>query len=93
MIHRKRPGGGRLEEHPQLGQTDSAVVLRASARTRGGGMGQPGGKDAARAAATQVRSPLPPSTLAVAPALVAGEDLAQAGALGRTSGWRRRSTK
>ncbi|WP_274036466.1 phosphoribosyltransferase [Streptomyces sp. MMBL 11-1] len=42
--------------------------------------------DAARAAATRVRSPLPPATLAVAPALVVSEDLTQAGALGRRPG-------
>ncbi|MFJ1662423.1 hypothetical protein [Streptomyces anthocyanicus] len=42
--------------------------------------------DAARAAATRMRSPVPPATLAVAPALVVSEDLTQAGALGRRPG-------
>lgn len=42
--------------------------------------------DAARAAATGVRSPVPPATLAVAPALVVSENLPSAGPLGAKPG-------
>ncbi|MDW4916265.1 hypothetical protein [Streptomyces californicus] len=42
--------------------------------------------DPARAAATHMRSPVLPATLAMAPALVVSEDLTQAGALGRRPG-------